>query len=1374
MAKSCIITAQVANPATGQLEDSQLHKQIKSYVFGDYKSAKEIYLATVHNEQFNKRVSELGNQLTYNSQNELELESILSHWNIKDRLPDNFEEKLRENFGLSKEIPYTSDNYHKLEDACVQFNKSIYGINNTAVVTVSSGKVGIELKETKTRRVNSDTKKAMERESQLNIKLRNLLKRWGVAVGALDTLEERLNDGVTDFSGTERSANGLVELIRLAKGNRGEKALPEEFAHFVVRAMENTPAMQRVVKLIKDKNLARGIMGDAKYEQYALRYSNNVDLLAEEAAGQLLAIHLLNAEGINDEAEYATLLPRTIKAINQYFSKFNDSEIIQAINEVNENFAKIAESVAAEEVNLNAAQIRIGGVLSAVNSYAERTKKLQETLKKILQNEVKRLKIMQSRNPQGQETKEQAIFVKALLNSVRNKDVADCIFTYSEAATNELEDFLAKLKDLAKDGSDWNTIAPTLRSLRNTIYSYTNVVQNIQEAISIDDRFDDKKLKDEVRTNINQLTELLSKTLTEVRMLSLPAFKQFLIETLGTDKIVVNNKTITADDIVNMDVTDIGVFDRWLNSAGESSSYLIKAYDHAVKQAHSNARQRTNEISKQIVALTKKLQQQGYKNQDFIFEHDERDNQTGWYVSEVDRTKYHKEYSEYEKSLYDKYEGKPNYEQSREIKDLLDEWVLTHTEYDEKLGMRIPSRKLYRSTAYDKLKDVQKKYLEDFIALKHQMDMLMDGRLDRYKTIKIRKDLPERITDSKSLKDGGVALADTIKELYVDSSSDTDFGQKSVIQDFEGNDLRVLPKFYMNLRPNEKESDVSMDAVSTLTAYASMATEFQELDKIVDILEVGRNIVVDSDGPIRTRNGQIIQEILGRAGSLNNQSRDKNSSLAARLNDLMETQVYHRYLKDAGSIKNINSQKAIGLVNKYSAITTMAFSLLGGISNVTTGMVQMRIEAMGGQFFNNKDVVYADAKYAKELTTYMGEIGARVQTSWLALLGEKFNIMQDYEMEQQHKDYDKKWYNKLFSTDTTYFIQHSGEHWMQHRTFLALANSKKEALTDKDGKKISILDAYTKEYIDPSNHSLGARLVLKKGLKDKKGRTIITEQELQERAKADKLIISDKNLIHKGEVSELDFVNYVSRKSAFINNHMHGIYNKEDANAIQRTALGRLVIMYRKWIIPSMNRRFKKANFNYDIEEIDEGYYRSMGRFLNTLRKDLLVKNLNIVSRWNEMSDAEKANCKKATYECAFFIALCIVTNALFNGGDGDDDDNWWYNIANYQCRRLITELGVLTPMPIGVDRNGLKVAIPMADELITIFKSPAAGAKSLETLSNAFNVLNPSAWSEEAIITRGRYKDHYRGEKAFYDALPYNRTIYRAFHPEEAVEFYM
>ena len=51
-------------------------------------------------------------------------------------------------------------------------------------------------------------------------------------------------------------------------------------------------------------------------------------------------------------------------------------------------------------------------------------------------------------------------------------------------------------------------------------------------------------------------------------------------------------------------------------------------------------------------------------------------------------------------------------------------------------------------------------------------------------------------------------------------------------------------------------------------------------------------------------------------------------------------------------------------------------------------------------------------------------------------------------------------------------------------------------------------------------------------------------------------------------------------------------------------------------------------------------------------------EKLNIVSRWNEMSDAEKANCKKATYECAFFIALCIVTSALFNGGDGDDDDN--------------------------------------------------------------------------------------------------------------------
>lgn len=43
-------------------------------------------------------------------------------------------------------------------------------------------------------------------------------------------------------------------------------------------------------------------------------------------------------------------------------------------------------------------------------------------------------------------------------------------------------------------------------------------------------------------------------------------------------------------------------------------------------------------------------------------------------------------------------------------------------------------------------------------------------------------------------------------------------------------------------------------------------------------------------------------------------------------------------------------------------------------------------------------------------------------------------------------------------------------------------------------------------------------------------------------------------------------VEQISRRSARINQKIQGIYNTEDMNAFQRLAIGRLAMMFRKWM----------------------------------------------------------------------------------------------------------------------------------------------------------------------------------------------------------------
>ena len=144
----------------------------------------------------------------------------------------------------------------------------------------------------------------------------------------------------------------------------------------------------------------------------------------------------------------------------------------------------------------------------------------------------------------------------------------------------------------------------------------------------------------------------------------------------------------------------------------------------------------------------------------------------------------------------------------------------------------------------------------------------------------------------------------------------------------------------------------------------------------------------------------------------------------------------------------------------------------------------------------------------------------------------------------------------------------------------------------------------------------------------------------------------------------MDFVNYISRKSAEINNHLHGIYNEEDKALLYQKSWGRLIGQYRKWIKPSINRRFAATSYNYNLDDMQEGFYRTAARFTAALIREWQTEGFNIVSRYKEMSPYEQANLKKAMTE---IVVYCMIIAAL--GMIPDDDDDSWFN--NSYCGKM-------------------------------------------------------------------------------------------------------
>jgi hypothetical protein len=68
-------------------------------------------------------------------------------------------------------------------------------------------------------------------------------------------------------------------------------------------------------------------------------------------------------------------------------------------------------------------------------------------------------------------------------------------------------------------------------------------------------------------------------------------------------------------------------------------------------------------------------------------------------------------------------------------------------------------------------------------------------------------------------------------------------------------------------------------------------------------------------------------------------------------------------------------------------------------------------------------------------------------------------------------------------------------------------------------------------------------------------------------------------------------------------------------NAFQTTAQGRLAMMFRKWIVPSFNRRFQGENYSFDLDDVEQGYYNSTYNFFKVLYKDLKNHQFNFSTR---------------------------------------------------------------------------------------------------------------------------------------------------------------
>ena len=291
-------------------------------------------------------------------------------------------------------------------------------------------------------------------------------------------------------------------------------------------------------------------------------------------------------------------------------------------------------------------------------------------------------------------------------------------------------------------------------------------------------------------------------------------------------------------------------------------------------------------------------------------------------------------------------------------------------------GVRQPKRSIYESMEFRKLNKAQRDYYNTVMDIKAKLDALLPDKYTKLNNaIKIRKDLVERVKSSDSVKSGAKQIWESIKDEFIKRTDDVEFGDKATVKDFENREVQMLPIYFTKLKEGESNNDLSTDIVGTMTAYAAMANDFDEMNKIIDVLEVGRDILRERQVTQISGGKPLVEKFkaVGRKVESKLTLRGDKTRFMERLNDFFEMQVYGRYMKDEGTFgkSNVDKGKVANFINRLTSMNNLALNILSGISNVATGKVMMRIESLSGEFFNERDTLVADKNYGKELPAFL-------------------------------------------------------------------------------------------------------------------------------------------------------------------------------------------------------------------------------------------------------------------------------------------------------------------------------------------------------------------------------------------------------------------
>lgn len=1206
--------------------------------------------------------------------------------------------------------------------------------------------------------IKDDNVKAIDstlfKQASLYDKLVTVLQNSNIDVKPFQKDMEDKALGITDFSPSEVEGKQLLATIKLSKRKGGKEALTEEFAHVVVRSMLNNKTVKDFVDNIDDSIIAK-VLGRKALSKYT-ESGYNQEALKEEVAGKLLAEFLnelykrdANAQVLSD-TEYSTIATKAMLAISKKFASI-DSEIIENMLMQLSEIADMTRKQIAEgklDVTMlveNSKNRKL--LLHQLNTISSDMSRLKSVLKDFRKTEYRKLQNPQSRNMTKEDldayVKDQDKFIQTINNKLSKNAILEGIVDYNNVTVERLKQLdkdMQTVSAMQYDSSKANECATLLREIHTITKAYAQDYNRMRDALYDLENDRDSLSDEDYEALVNSTEDIMSSLAILNDRYSKYIYNVFakrimpLVDEYNAELPV--DRQITVDSILKYAERDISWLDRWLYSAGDSNNALIRIFDKIKSDAQNRAKLDTLDMIKNIQsAATEYIEQSGSHDFDFMYSKDDKGEKTGYYYSRYNIGKYAHDKRAYLNDLMSKV-NKGEITRSTFF-SLKEAWVNKHEDKD---GNLISSDYLS-----EPLTEPQQKFYDKFMSLyKTCVDMLPPNTIKENGIICIPKSTFEEAKEVRNVNDINNLLKNTLANTTKGRLDQDIYQVSNTAIDYSGNLMECLPIYYTTLPKGETMNNMTSDAVSSIIAFAAMANNYRHMNHELAMLEIGRDIT--DNLKIAQNKGVIpIVEKFRYNKNVTEESRvyksASNSNFRSKLDDFFSSQVYGNFKKSGYitlpfGLGTWQLNKIAGNLNALTSLYTYAGNISASIANVGTGLVQALPERFAGEYFTAKNLTQADFNFWKEMPSFMAEVGKIVKTNKLSLFLEQFNVLQDYQTKLMEIDYTKtSRLGQLMDMNALYVMSNSGELFLQSRTALALALNIKMKDT-KSGEEVSLWDALKVEYIDPKNHSKGARLVVPKHIKNLDGSAFKRSSIIK-----------------------------FTERSKFINQRLHGIYNREDFASAQLYAAGQLVFMFKKYFIANMQRRYQKANYSYALGGETEGYYRTLSNFITQSVIDIKNQQFDIKARWDSMTRTQKANIWRALSEYGLFLSLLAL--CLMRNWDDDDDDEkvWGSEMFKHQAFRICTELQGMVP-GTGYIKANLK-----------LFDNPAAALSLSSRFLYFLDALKFWDWGsfaeEDDIIKSGRFKDKTKAYRGAAMSIPLYSTLYNGLHPWEVTQWY-